>query len=480
MENRVLAGLEPQSVLGFFEELCRIPHGSGNTGAASGWAVQFARDRGLRHRQDALGNVVIWKEGSPGYEDHPTVMLQGHLDMVCVHEPDVVHDFLKDPLDLYVDGDYIKARGTSLGGDDGAAVAICMAVLDDDSLPHPPLEVLFTVDEEVGMPGAMGLDASDLKSTCLINLDSEGEGVLTAGCAGGARCDVSLAMPMEEEKGVACTVSIEGLTGGHSGTEIHRGFANANLLLADCLTTLAYPRLISLHGGEQDNAIPVRAQAVILVPAAKAEAMRVNAGYWAAKMKTACAQRDPGFTFSWTAGEEAPAAALSHRDSRRVVEMVVSAPRGVQSMNPDLPDQVQSSLNLGVLRLEEGRFSMSFCVRSSVSAEKEEMIEKIQALAKANGAQSSRHGDYPAWEYRKMSPLRSTMVRAFRKVYGREPVVETIHAGLECGLLAEKMPGLDAVSIGPDLEEIHSTRERMSISSVERTWRYLLAVLEAL
>jgi len=478
MEKQVLAGLEPQSVLRFFEELTRIPHGSGNTKAVSDWSVRFAQERGLKCRQDRLGNVVIWKEGSPGYEDHAAVMLQGHLDMVCVHEPDVVHDFTKDPLDLYVEGDYIKARGTSLGGDDGAAIAMIMAILDDDTLPHPPLEAVFTVDEEVGMPGAVALDATDLHSKSLINLDSEGEGVLTVGCAGGARCDVHLTLPTEEAEGTVCTISVEGLSGGHSGTEIHKGFANANRLLADCLTALDFPRLVSLHGGEQDNAIPDRSKAVVLLPAGKEESVRAIANYWAAKMKSACTH-DPGFTFTWSA-EAGSAAALSHRDSRKVVEMLVSAPNGVQSMNPDLPDQVQSSLNLGVLRLEGGRFSMSFCVRSSVAAEKEEMIAKLQSIAEQNGAESSRHGDYPAWEYRKMSPLRSTMVRAFRKQYGREPEVETIHAGLECGLLVEKLPGLDAVSIGPNLEEIHSTRERMSISSLQRTWAYLLAVLEAL
>ena len=271
MEKQVLANLEPKSVLRFFEELCAIPHGSGNTAAASDWAVDFAKTRGLRYRRDEAGNVVIWKDASPGYEDHPAVMLQGHLDMVCVAEAGVDHDFTKDGLELAVDGDWIRARGTTLGGDDGIAVAMAMAVLDDDAIPHPPLEAVFTVDEEIGLLGATALDCSDLKSKYLLNIDSEAEGILTVGCAGGARCDLHIPLPAEAASGDVFTLSVSGLPGGHSGAEIHKNIPNANRVLARCLTSLPGVRLISLHGGEQDNAIPGQAEARVLLPAGGAD-----------------------------------------------------------------------------------------------------------------------------------------------------------------------------------------------------------------
>ena len=478
MENRVLANVEPKNVLRFFEELCRIPHGSGNTAAATAWAVKFAEDRNLRHRRDELGNVVIWKEAIPGYEDHPVVMLQGHLDMVCVQENGMNHDFTKDPLDLCVDGDWIKAQGTSLGGDDGIAVAMAMAVLDDETIPHPPLEAVFTVDEEVGMPGAIALDGSDLKSRYLLNIDSEAEGVLTVGCAGGARCDIKLALPVEAARGRVCTLRLEGLSGGHSGTAIHMGFANANKLLGECLAELEGIRLVSLYGGEQDNAIPNGARAVILVEAGTEAAERAKAEDWAEKAKAKWTN-DPAFTFTWTA-EDGSADALSAQDSGKVIKLIQDAPNGILAMNPDLPGQVQTSLNMGCLRLEAGTARLTYCIRSSVAAEKAQMADNLRALAAANGGEYDQHGDYPPWEYRKESALRDVMVRVFREQYGKDPVVETVHAGLECGILMEKVPGLDAVSLGPDLIEIHSTRERMSIASLQRTWAYLLAVLKAL
>ncbi len=477
MEKDILAGLEPQKVFTFFEELSRIPHGSGNTGAASSWAKAFAEKRGLRHRQDAVGNVIIWKDASAGYEDHPAVMLQGHLDMVCVK--DVEHDFLKDPLELYIDGDWIKARGTTLGGDDGIAVAMAMAVLDDDTIPHPPLEVLFTVGEEVGRYGANALDASDLQSRCLINIDSEAEGILTVGCAGGARADITKTMPAASGIGNVCTVVVSGLKGGHSGVDINKGRVNANKLLVDYLSQLSGPRLISLHGGEQDNAIPVRAEAAVLLKNSELDEAEAKIWDWGKRWKADFSQ-DADWCLVIKYSGEQDTEALSAEDSRTVLQLLQEMPNGIRSMEPDLPGQVRTSLNLGVLRLEKGALRFSFCVRSSSGAEKEQLFQDLRTAAEKYGASYSQHGEYPAWEYRKDSRLRETMVRIFRKQYGRDPVVETIHAGLECGLLSEKLPGLDAVSMGPDMLDIHSTRERMSIASVQRTWRYLLEILSEL
>ena len=477
MDNRVLKDLEPQSVYRFFEELCRIPRGSGNTKAASDWAVAFAKERGLACRQDAMGNVVIWKGASPGYEDHPTAMIQGHLDMVCVKDNGVEHDFEKDPLDLYIDGDWVKARGTSLGSDDGIAVAMAMAVLDDDTIPHPPIEAVFTVDEEVGMPGAIALDGSDLKSRYLLNIDSEVEKVLTVGCAGGTACHIKETAATEPCQGMVCTLNLEGLSGGHSGTAIHMGFANADHLMAECLRELGYPRLVSLFGGLQDNAIPNQCKAVVVLGEDYKEKVQAAAA-WADKAKAAC-PKDPGFTFTVNA-EKGSASAISAADSRRLVDLICAVPDGIQAMNPDLPGQVQTSLNLGILRLEEGNFGMAFLLRSSSAAELAQLKQKVQDVATEFGAAFAVESSYPPWEYRKESPLRDIMVRVFKEQYGEDPVVETVHAGLECGVLTDKVPGLDAVSFGPDLVEIHSTRERMSIASVERTWRFVLGVLAAL
>ena len=479
MEKNVLAGLEPKAVFTFFEQLCGIPHGSGNTAAASAWAADFARQRGLKHRRDAAGNVIIWKDASPGYEDHPPVMLQGHLDMVCVKDSGVSHDFLSDPLELYIDGDWIKARGTTLGGDDGAAVAMMMALLDDGGLAHPPIEAVFTVDEEVGLLGAAALDCSDLKSRLLINLDSEAEGVLTVGCAGGARCDLFLQVPREEAEGGLCTFSVTGLPGGHSGAEIHKNIANANRLLAQCLAELPGLRLVSLRGGLQDNAIPDRCQAVLALPEDQADAAAAKLTEVFQRERAAYAEA-PNAACSFARAAHPAAAALSEADSRKVLDLILSAPNGVQAMEPDLPGQVRTSLNLGIAELEEGALHLTWSVRSSSAAEKDALVERLRALTQQAGASFDIRGDYPAWEYRKDSQLRDVMVRVFREKYGREPVVETIHAGLECGLLAGKLPGLDAVSIGPDMADIHSPRERLNIASVERTWRYLLEVLAQL
>ena len=473
MENFVLSHLEPESVFRFFEELSRIPRESGHTGAVSAWVEDFAKERGLPCRRDGLGNVIIWKDAAAGYEDHPPVILQGHVDMVCVKDPGADHDFARDPLRLVLDGDWLRAGGTTLGGDDGAAVAMMLALLDDTAIPHPPIEAVFTVDEEIGLLGAAGLDCSDLKGRTLINLDSEAEGVLTVGCAGGARCDLDKAFSVQETSGIRYTVRVIGGQGGHSGTEIHMGHANANKLLGQCLAGLDGIRLASLCGGGQDNVIPKEAEAVFFSDAPLDPDL--PEAVW-----TAYAETEPALELEVSGDVDLQGPALSVEDSRKVLDLILSAPNGVQAMEPDLPGQVRTSLNLGILRLEEGKLHLTWSVRSSAAREKEDLIAALKALAEGCGGTFGRRGDYPAWEYRSESRLRDVMVRVWRERAGKEPVVETIHAGLECGLLAEKLPGLDAVSIGPDMRDIHSPRERLSVSSVRRTWNYLLAVLAQL
>ena len=482
MENPVLANLEPKSVFRFFEELAGIPHGSGNTAAASEWAANFARERGLRYRKDGLGNVVIWKDASPGCEDHPAVILQGHLDMVCVQETGMDHNFEKDPLKLEVDGDWIKARGTTLGGDDGAAVAMMLALLDDNAVPHPPLEAVFTVDEEIGLLGANGLDCSDLKGRRLINLDSEAEGILTVSCAGGSRCDLKASFPVNRTSGFVCEVLISGLPGGHSGAEIHQNYANANRLLAQSLADVPGLRLISLYGGKQDNAIPNCAKAVFELPQGTSTDVAEKI-YKAFEAANAAYHTPDGAEPACGVSFEYPhilPESLSVEDSRKVLDLILAMPNGVQAMSGDILGLVQTSLNLGILRLADGKLSLTSSVRSSVAAEKEALCQKLKELADQYGCSFSRRGDYPPWEYRKESLLRDVMTGVYRKMTGKEMKVEAIHAGLECGLFAGKMEGLDAVSMGPDMRDIHSPRERLSVSSVRRTWDYLLAVLAQL
>ncbi len=468
----VLGTLAPQRVFYYFEELCGIPHGSGNTKAVSDYCMAFARRHGLEAEQDAYNNVLIRKPGSAGYETHPPVILQGHLDMVCEKEPGSPVDFTRDGLELFIDGDWIGARGTTLGGDDGIAVAMGLAILEDDALAHPPLEVLFTTDEETGMDGAVGLDASRLKGRTLINADSEEEGVLTVGCAGGARAELRIPVTREPVNAPCYTVTVDGLIGGHSGAEIHKGRLNANIVMGRFLHSLTGEyRLVSLAGGLKDNAIPRQTVCVLAGedPTAAAAAF-------------AAANRIPSDPDLTVTVSPAPAAdrALTAADSRRVAEFLTTVKNGVQAMSRHIDGLVETSLNLGVLELEETALRATFSVRSSVGTGKTALLADLEQTAAAFGGTYSSHGHYPAWEYREVSPLREVMVAVYEEQTGQKPVVETIHAGLECGLFSEKLPGLDAVSFGPRMRDIHTTRERLCISSTERTYAYLCRVLEKL
>ena len=473
----VLSALEPRGVFHCFEALCAIPHGSGNTKAVSDWCAAFAKARGLECRQDALNNLIIIKEATPGYEGAEPVILQGHLDMVCEKEPGCQKDLEREGLDLEVDGDFVRARGTTLGGDDGIAVAMALALLDARDLPHPRLEVVLTVDEEVGMLGAAALDVSPLRGRTLINLDSEEEGVFTVSCAGGNRTKCILPVKRESFPGTALMVSVGGLTGGHSGTEIHRGRANANQLLGRCLRAVSARtplRLSWAEGGSKDNAIPTHSRAQIVV--SDGAAARAALEKLEADLRREYRSTDPGLTIQAEEGETPPLP-LDKESTRRAVCMLTCLPNGVQAMSGDIPGLVQTSLNLGILTTGEEEMSVCFSVRSSLGSQKEALKDRLACLMEELGGRAEYSGDYPAWEYREDSPLRARMVQVFREQYGREPRIEAIHAGLECGLLAGKLPGLDGVSIGPDLLEIHTPRERMSISSVQRVWAFLLEVL---
>ncbi len=473
----VLEHLEPKNVFHFFEKLAAIPHGSTNTKAISDWCVKFAEERGLEHYQDDKNNVIIIKEATPGYENAAPVIVQGHLDMVCEKAPDCMKDMATEGLDLAVEGDTVYAKGTTLGGDDGIAVAMALAVLDASDIPHPRFEAVFTTDEEIGMLGAVDIDVSPLKARRMLNIDSEVEGVFTVSCAGGnmTRCD--LPVYREAFAGSALTVRVSGLIGGHSGVEIDKGRANSSMLLGRILCALAGKtafRLVSVNGGLKDNAIPRETTAVLV--AQDADAVRDVCSTLGAAFTSEFRTTDPDVIVTVEAADAA-SLPMDKDSTDRIVCLLACAPNGIQVMSADMPGLVQTSLNLGVLVTEEKRVLASFCVRSSVETQKRMLVERLQALTARLGGTTAIFGDYPGWEYQTESPLRELMVEVYREQYGRDPKVEAIHAGVECGMFADKIPGLDCVSFGPDLTEIHTYREKMHIASVQRTYAMLLEVL---
>ena len=474
----VLSHLEPKKVFKFFEEICSVPHGSGNIWHISNYCVNFARERGLEYVQDELGNVIIFAPATPGYEQAETVILQGHMDMVCVKTPDCPIDLEKDGLELAEDGVNVFARGTSLGADNGIAVAMALALLDSPELPRPAVEALLTVDEETGLFGAAGVDMTPMKGTRLINMDSEDEGVFTVSCAGGMRACCTLAVEKESVELPRFLVKVDGLLGGHSGIEINKGRGNANKLLGRVLVHMAGKtelRIVSLDGGYADNVITRASQAVIC--AADAAAVKAAAEEMLAQFKAEIGQTDPGVAVVVEQLPAEAAQALSAESNAKVLEILAAVPQGVQAMSKSIEGLVQTSLNLGQLRLDE-ELLLKFSLRSSVSAEKQGMLENLKEIFFSRGGKIVTEGEYPAWEYREDSPLRDLMIETFVDMYGKQPVVDAIHAGLECGLLSGKRPELDCISIGPDLKAVHSVEEKLSIGSTQRVWEFLLEVLK--
>ena len=475
-----LAGLAPASVFAYFEKLCSIPHGSRNTKAISDYLVSFAEEQGIRYIQDELNNVLMFQDGTCGYEDHAPVILQGHMDMVCEKDETCPINMDTDGLDIAHDSQWVFAKGTTLGGDNGIAVAFALALLADKTIPHPPLEVIFTVDEEIGMEGAAGVDLSMLKGRTLINMDSEEEGIFTVSCAGGARGTIHLPVQRRIVYGPCIKLTVEGLQGGHSGVEIHKNRANANKVMGEFLSRVQklMPLCITkLQGGAKDNAIPRSCQVSLVTLGMYPE--RINDIAEALQKELREQYDEPEAIVRGDNVDALGGNALTTESTAKVIALLNAAPNGVQAWSKDIEGLVQTSLNLGVVTLED-ELSLTFAVRSSVNQEKRELLDRLAELAKFNEGTYSEMGDYPAWEYRKDSYLRDTMVRVYKEMMGKEPQVVAIHAGLECGLLSEKLPGLDCVSIGPDMQDIHTSRERLNIASTERSWKFLLEVLKQL
>ena len=478
---RVLDKLEPQKVFYYFEEICRIPHGSGNIEQISDYLKGFAEKRNLFCIQDEYKNIIIVKEASAGYEKEEPVMLQGHMDMVAVKKPDCALDLKKDGLQPALDGDKIYAKGTSLGGDDGIAVAYALALLDSDTIAHPRLEIVITVDEEVGMDGARGLDLSMLKSRRLLNLDSEEEGIFWASCAGGTRVKCSLPLHKEQAAGTACRVTVKGLTGGHSGAEIHKERGNSNGLMGRLLWELAELEgvaLAELEGGLADNAIPRETTALLILKPDILEKFTETVRNMEQNWKRELAVKDPGVCIDMAVEKDSvTSSAVTGETYKRAAAFLNGVPDGVQAMSADIEGLVETSLNLGILTMKEELY-MEVSVRSSLESAKQNLIRRLEALAFLAGAAVEISGDYPGWSYRKDSPLREKMVRVYERMYGKKPEIAAIHAGLECGIIAAKCKDLDCVSIGPDMSDIHTTEETLSVSSTKRVWEFLLEFLK--
>lgn len=494
--------LSPSEVFSYFQEICAIPHGSGNTGMIADYCLEFAKLHGLKARKDAADNVVIFKAGSSGYEDCEPVILQGHLDMVCEKEPDCDIDMSVQSIKTCTDGKVVWADGTTLGADDGIAIAFILAVLASDTIAHPPIQAVLTSDEEIGMLGARDLDTSDLTAKRLINIDSENEGILYVSCAGGVRAECDIPVVYEDAVGwvsggeqddnasdaagngkVCFEVKISGLAGGHSGVEIHKQHTNAIRLLASLLSHangVADFRLVSLSGGGKENAIPKEAKAVVSVRSCDAttfeQSIKESAAVWMQEIRAT----EPHAKIELEKTDIVADKVLNSHSTENVIYALWLSPDGVYRMSQEINGMVQTSLNLGTAYLEDDKLVYKYLIRSNTAAGKKLLLERVNTFVKHLSGNVVTMSDYPAWEYKSDSQLRKICVESFTNVYGHEPEVTSIHAGLECGILAGKMPGVDMISFGPTLESVHTPDECMDAASVERTWEYLMEILKSL
>lgn len=475
----VLSNLEPKEVFNYFEQICRIPHGSGNVKQISNYLANFAKEHNLKYIQDEMQNLIIFKDGTRGYENSMPVIIQGHMDMVCEKSPECTKDMTKEGLELCVDGDTVYAKGTTLGGDDGIAVAFILAILASDTIEHPPIEALITTDEETGMFGAQALDTSVLSAKRMLNIDSEVEGVFTVSCAGGCVAECKLPIEREDFSGECVTVTVYGLRGGHSGVEIDKGRANADEFLARALSHIAFSediRIADICGGLKHNAIPNEAS-VVIVCKDKAK-IKDSISELACNLKKEYAVTDKDIDIRVDDAQYIKP--LNEKSTKALIALLSSLPNGIQNMSFDIEGLVQTSLNLGVINIKDDAFRAELSLRSSIESQKIMLQEKLKTILSYFGGSVEIMGDYPSWEYMSDSPLRDTMTEVFTEQYGHKPKIEAIHAGLECGLFSGKIKGLDCISIGPDLTNIHTFNEKMHIKSVQRTWKLVIETLKRL
>ena len=470
---------KPASVFHFFEDICAIPHPSYHEEKVADYLCAFAARRGLEYYRDDLHNVLIKKPTTPDRVDAAPILFQGHTDMVCVKTADSTIDFMKDGLSLYVDGDFLRAKGTTLGADDGIAVATMLALLDGELSSHPALECLFTAAEEVGLDGAEGFDYSKITARKMINMDSEDLGIITAGCAGGLRSTLTKKCEIVPFKGECLKVSMQGLFGGHSGVDICSGRANANKLMgrlfAKWQKAEGEAHLISLNGGSKDNAIASICEAVI----ATADAPKTTALLQQTESEIAAelAGDDKGFFVTVTPAE-APDGMFSATDTAQLIAILATVDNGVKEMNYNIKSLPEWSRNLGVITTEGNTVELTFSSRSAIESRLDASIDELDALARITGCVTKHYSRYPGWDYAPVSPLRDLYARAYREITGKDAVVDVIHAGLECGIIASKLPGLDVISVGPDMRDVHSPDERLNLSSVETFWQTIEKLIE--
>lgn len=475
--SKILVNMEPQSVMDFFEEISAIPRGSKNEEKISNYLVEFAKERNLEYVQDDALNVIIRKKATKGYEHVPSIIIQGHMDMVCEKNQDTVHDFEKDGIKLQVEDGWIKAKGTTLGADNGIAVAYALALLDSSDVEHPELEVIITADEEMGMTGAMALDKNIVKSRILINIDTEEEGELYVSCAGGARGNFGIPVEFEAEEKEGLHIKIRGLHGGHSGCDAHEQRANANRLLARTLNALGMEmelRISKVCGGAKTNAIPREADGLVYVEN-KEKAISIIKEMEAV-FQNEYVVSDSGVRVE--VSEEKIDKLMTKESGDKVVETMLLHPNGVRTMSMSIKGLVESSLNLGVVETEDNKVWLKSSIRSSVLSKKLCIIEELKAMAKLVGAEFEDEAHYPAWQYRQESKIRDISAEVYEKMYGEKPGIKAIHAGLECGLFDEKFGDMDMISFGPDIREAHTPEEKINIRSIKNIWKYLLEILK--
>ncbi|AEY64877.1 aminoacyl-histidine dipeptidase [Clostridium sp. BNL1100] len=480
--TEILRNLQPIEVFKYFEKLTQIPRGSGNEKEVSDYLVSFAKEHQLEYVQDSALNVVLRKKATPGFENSPAVVLQGHMDMVCEKNKDIEHDFAKEPLKLRIIDDMIYATDTTLGGDNGIAVAMGLAILASNEYQHPPIELLVTTSEETGMDGAMALEPENIKGRILINIDSEEEGTLLVSCAGGRTAKTSIPAVWEAADAnlVPYMIKIRGLKGGHSGMEIDKERGNSNKLMGRILMSILSKvdfRLSSLNGGSKHNAIPRETDAVILVRADDKALVEKKISECGKMFKTELRTPDPDIRVEFEVLSQ-PKEMLSKESTINAVNYLYLLINGVTSMSMDIKGLVESSLNLGVITTSKDCIEFVSSIRSSVRSLKNELTNRLIVTAELNGGSVVTESDYPEWAYNPDSKIRTVFEEVYEKMYKKEPQITAIHAGLECGLFAEKFEKLDVISFGPNLYDVHTPDEHMSISSVQRTWEFLLEVLK--
>ncbi len=479
-----MINLEPKVLWGYFHQITQIPRPSKKEEKILAFLIDFAKQHQLNYKQDDTGNLLISKSATPGYENKTTLILQAHVDMVCEKNADVEHDFDNDPIQAYVDGDWVKAKGTTLGADNGIGVAIMMAILAADDIPHPALECLFTVDEETGLGGAYGLSNTMLTGATLINLDSEDDGQVFIGCAGGIGTKAYL--PYETEvtpKGFfGFKVSVTGVKGGHSGGDIHLGLANAIKVLTRYLWQLNQEldlRLFSFEGGNLHNAIPREASAWVAVPHGDKERVRVILNMCTATIEEEYKGIEPNFKITLES-DEVVENCIKKVDSDKLINLLYALPHGVIAMSRDIPDLVETSTNLASVKMmEDARIEINTSQRSSSESIKFDLASRMRAIFDLAGAEIVQSDGYPGWKPNLDSAILENAKQAYAKLFGEEPAMKAIHAGLECGIFLEKYPHLDMISMGPQMYGVHSPDERMSIASAQKTWKWLLEILKS-